>query len=490
MRRRQLSRIRLSMTNKPEPDSLRCELFRGDESLTREATFPLADFGLAKVEGSRRSSRRGRRDPASVAHPASGLADFAASLLDFLEPGEVVWLELGRPKGILPLLPWERWLGPAIDHPILRLPRYFVRPVRPADRLQIAYCSSSPHAKSDVDVAELLGRTYQALHAAGVPADIQVFVDSAAADGVRSVVPSPGVDLTIHDATSSDGYADSAAATPLLNPWLRWMTASLPPRGVDLFHFVGHGYLSQGRGFLAYAQSPTRNTDPRWSRFIGHEELTTFLDLVGASALVLTSPPGNYSFSGLLGLADEVVATRPGPVITHDYANDPAGDALSTALAFLYGDSPTLPRSPAVSLVAHPDRLSPSAGESADQEAPTRSYSRPALGRGETESVDPPDPFDRLKVLFGTRGGDQGPEVKRRIRRDYTLEKVIRKRDEQRARFSRWVQSSQRILERHTAQLAAKEMASSKPGSASQKGREAALRYVAEVLGESSGDES
>jgi len=44
------------------------------------------------------------------------------------------------------------------------------------------------------------------------------------------------------------------------NAWLRWIAQSLD-RPVDVVHFVCHGYLTSEQGWLAFAETPTKNVN-------------------------------------------------------------------------------------------------------------------------------------------------------------------------------------------------------------------------------------
>lgn len=535
---RGLYRLRLTTTNRPEPDSMCCALLRGKEVLVDDWTVPQTALGLeAPGSGQGSSGGRGARDPGAGARLADYVAAELAKLAPHLPSGEVLWLDLVSPKGGLIFLPWEDWLVPIFERPVLRLPRFSLQPVRPPGRLHVAFCSSTPRAKAELPVSEMARATYDALRAARVKATLHVFVDGEQAERVGSAFDRGAIAdgrVLIYPAAGpeSAGEDGKAGRDLLSSPWLRWMREALPPRGVDLIQFANHGYLARGRGSLAFARSPSENDDPAWSRFVDATELTRFLDHIGAGGVVLTSPPEDFSPSGLLALADELVATRPGPVLYHCGTKDHDCRELSRAFAFLFGRGEA-PQSGALSLWAHPDQLR--AAESAAQAGGMTAAARPRRGdvalEGLDELEDEPaaggDATQDWKGLY--RGGtDRGAEVEREssqtILDRYTLARQYAPRPRQRTPWlgrgqhggghgggglegmeeaappprgegggdpleaeapPRWLQSSQRILERHAAQLANTELGESDRRKSVQKGEAEALRYVAELLGDS-----
>jgi hypothetical protein len=111
-------------------------------------------------------------------------------------------------------------------------------------------------------------------------------------------------------------------AERLDSPWLNWMADSLPGRAIGVVHFLCHGYFSAEQGALAFAESPLRNSDANWARFVGARQINTFLDRVGASAVAFTSPPRNYSVLGLRLLVSQLASLRPGPTFMHGVTDD------------------------------------------------------------------------------------------------------------------------------------------------------------------------
>jgi hypothetical protein len=142
----------------------------------------------------------------------------------------------------------------------------------------------------------------------------------------------------------------------LESPWLLWIRDAMGQTSVDLAHFICHGYLGKEEGVLAVSHSPVFNDDEEWSRFIGARQLCTFLDQVGAWSVAFSSPPGNYSISGLRMLQDQIARFRPGPVLFHDVARDPERSGWDEAFQYAYAiEEVGAPLSAAISMCCHPD---------------------------------------------------------------------------------------------------------------------------------------
>jgi hypothetical protein len=257
-------------------------------------------------------------------------------------------------------------------------------------------------------------------------------------------------------------------------------------------HFVSHGYLSNGRGAIALARHPAANDDGNWARFVNATELVRLLDVSGASAVVLTSPRENFSVSGLLALADELIASRPGPVVFHDSAADLDDDAIGRAMSFLYGYMPP-PISPALAVCAHPDHLQPAHAFAA---AAGAGDAHPAGGR--ESAAARPFGWQELYQHFPVGAfGSVASEAQRKLFETFTLARTIQEqvRDGDTSKLSApysdgsalpqaddWLVSCQRVLERHTARLSATPLQASEVGRAAQKGAAEALQFVKGLL--------
>jgi hypothetical protein len=289
-----------------------------------------------------------------------------------------VWLRFGSPAGYLPVVPWERLLSAALEVAVLRLPYVELPPVTPRDTLTIALCASAPppggsgglsseartqarggpgraERSPPVDtrawpVPELVELCVEAsLAARAGRVAIEVFAGAADADPIRERVGRGGAGgatprVTVHspEGEGRDALAEGSAGAEG-NPWLAWMAAALAGRSVDVAHFVCPGYLSAGQGALALAESPLRNSDHAWGRFVGVTQLAAFARQVGAWALHLTAPLSDRWVTGLRLLADQMARHRPGPVLLHEPAGRPGAlDELAAACRILYGEEDQL----------------------------------------------------------------------------------------------------------------------------------------------------
>jgi hypothetical protein len=142
----------------------------------------------------------------------------------------------------------------------------------------------------------------------------------------------------------------------LENPWLLWMRDAMGSTSIDVAHFVCHGYLGKEEGLLAVSESPVRNDDDEWSRFIGMRQLCTFLDQIGAWSVAFSSQPGNFSAAALRMLQNQIARFRPGPVLFHDMTIDPERAGWDEAVQYAYAlEEAEAPGSPAISLCCNPN---------------------------------------------------------------------------------------------------------------------------------------
>ena len=159
-------------------------------------------------------------------------------------------------------------------------------------------------------------------------------------------------DAARYDAPDADPNLTSTSTDQLNSPWLLWIRDALGTTSVDVVHFVCHGYLGKEEGVLAVSHSPVLNDDEEWSRFIGARQLCTFLDQVGAWSVAFSSPPVNYSISGLRMLQDQIARVRPGPVLFHDMALDPQRRGWDEAYQYAYAIEEAQPPDPPLSACA------------------------------------------------------------------------------------------------------------------------------------------
>jgi hypothetical protein len=278
-------------------------------------------------------------------------------------PRTPLWIKFGPVAGYLRLVPWDALLRADLDRPILRLIDLESPPPREFDpSLNVVLCASEPRAKSPFSEVSLLPTIARKILEANTRQKVQVhvFADSEHYDelkarladlGSRVSVYQPSQAVTAHPDRKS---GDRGLPSEISNAWLRWIAQSLR-RSVDVVHFVCHGYLTAEQGWLALAETPLRNVDEEWSRFIGSADLDQFLVHVGAWSMVFSSPPGNFSPAGLRLLANQMSEDRCRSALLHDLAADAKCAQLTDAYRFLYHPGPDHPpNGSALSIYCHP----------------------------------------------------------------------------------------------------------------------------------------
>jgi hypothetical protein len=266
-----------------------------------------------------------------------------------------LWVHLVKPYGLLRFIPWERLLVDWLDVPILMLPDFIFPPPRETKSvLEVALCGSAPLGIEEYSVFEAVSLAVDRILAASVRRTrIHVFVDQDLANGLRSHWSESGqLNSTVmfHENAAAGKYVLEDASSRLVDrsgtirsPWLLWMRDALRDRGVDVLHFVCHGYVSRERGAMLFAQSPLERTERYLAGPVSATELGTFLTQVGAWSTVFTSLQDNYSEPGLRALADEIAQNRPGPLMMHSMREDPGASMLDAGYRFLYGFQPEQP---------------------------------------------------------------------------------------------------------------------------------------------------
>ncbi len=253
-----------------------------------------------------------------------------------------VWLEIPDPCGYLPFLPWEAWLVPVLGRAVLRLPYFLLRPRAAQETLDVVLCATSPRAKVGFDAGRAaleLSRTIT--EAVPRRVTLHLFTDLDVYHWLvdrRSDLPEGTV---VHDPAEAEQYSlpgrrvavdDSADLT---NPWLLWIRDALGG-GVDVLHFICHGYSGSDRGALALASSPLVDTDRRYARFVGLGQVSSLMNQVGAWSFAVSGPPTNYSQAGLRELGDSIARNAPGFVLVHDGSLGNGFEDVGQAYAFLY----------------------------------------------------------------------------------------------------------------------------------------------------------
>jgi hypothetical protein len=277
-----------------------------------------------------------------------------------------LWIHLENPAGYLRLLPWERLLQSPLKRPILRLVDLeSPTPSELDNTLNVVVCASEPSAKSKFPVKVLVPQMVRAIleSAPRETVSLHIFTDQ---NSYGSLLDHPELQdkrICIYDPASSfpppPNDTDTRYTSMLVeNVWLRWIISKLRGSSIDVVHFLCHGYFRTEQGFIAVAESPVRNVDQEWSRFIGAAELNRFLVQVGAWSVAFSAPPGNFSYAGVRQLANTMAEIRPGSVLLHEIQSDPESKMLRDSYSFLYRPGPQLaPSTSAVSIYCHPAQV-------------------------------------------------------------------------------------------------------------------------------------
>lgn len=467
---RSLNVLWLGLRHRPRPNMVELCLLMGEREVGHY-DLHLSDFGL-ETESTReeRYTRRGSsRDPARDATLSEWVPrDLEALLAPALEGDEPLWLGFKRSAALLVQLPWETWLTKIAKRPILRLSYLAVQPAEIGEHPEILVCSSMPRAKAAFPVADLLRQTLEHVLQARDRARFHVFVDLHEHDEVSRALEDIA-QATVYDPAQASPFGTAprvrglrAESEGLESPWLKWMKSALAGRSMNLAMFLCHGFLADGAGSLAFAESPLFDEDSGWARFVGNRELVTFLDHLGAAYLALGSPRSNFSVSGTRALADEIARHRPGAVMVLDLA-DESPSTLGPALDFLFGAGrKALPATERMLLYCHPDLVE--AGPPID------------LRRGR-DSTSPLEMETYTLAKHATIDLDSGS------RQHYSVPGTgTGGETESSAEAPGWAAPSQRVLERYVADLKNVEDDETATGQAIHTGRSDALKYVAELL--------
>jgi hypothetical protein len=406
--------------------------------------------------------------------PASGLwSASAAPLGDWLKTwqqpdGMPLWLSFGthpdptgaasrssmigateaRPSGFLPVVFWEMNLLPVLGRSVLRMQGMPVRPLTQHQTLHVAICCSFAVAKQIEPPLGVLEKVFDQLHPlAGQRLTLHVFADNElkpTLDHLAARYSSVG-EVIVYDPVEAGiyGEAERMSEVPddlsdIQNPWLLWMRDKLSRAGADAVMFISHGYVSRGHGALAIAESPLRNSDRHWARFVGTRELSMFLNQLGAWSLILASPPHNFSVAGLRILQDDLTDYVAGPIVAYELDDDPARQDFAHAFDYLFNLSeaaPPLGRS--LIIYTHPDWKQPFGGA---EDYPTH-----------------------------------------QLLEEFTLAGRLRDRFSSADEVPSWLAAGQRSLERSVAKISTGALESD-VGRAARKGKEDALRFTANLL--------
>jgi hypothetical protein len=424
-------------------ESIVFDVQRGEEQFSTKTFVPM-EFGLAPDLD---WTRKRYSDP-PFELPYHFDSWLQQSLADVLQPPEPLWLQLGPPTGYLALFPWERLLHDIVPSPILRLPHYALFPTLAVDSLDVVLCSSAPEAKLAFDGVDLIIRAGRRLmESLPAPVNLHVFVDSSLYQVLRGRVghlEQSGGRVHLYDPSQAStepelrGQSLSDPVRPISSPWLQWIVEAMAGLTAEVVHFITHAYLSRDQAALAVAEMPSRNRDRSWARFIGPNQIAACVNQLGGWVVGFSSPPGNFSPPGFRLLGDDLAQLRPGPIILHDFRDDPDASQLGQAYA---------------ALLAHatPRRLRGVA-----------MYSHPQLTRDTVPETSVPRSAAQVAVEETLGSASAAPSA------------------------PAWVQSTRRILEQSTAQHYPEEQRSPEEDALAE-GVKRALAFLGEVIAEASG---
>lgn len=370
----------------------------GEQRVLEQRRFPLGWFGFA-AGGTPDASRL------RVHHDVSGwIGGWARREL---RSDEVLWLHLVKPYGPLGAVPWEEELQPAVGVPLLRLPDALPDPERSTSDVTVALCVAVAPRKGGA--GNLLRGVAEAISVGvGERLRLHVFADLPHHGPAGQLATSlPFGSCTVHRA---DGAASAPPSGPVVrNGWLRWMRSATSGLTLDAVHLVAHGRLVGDEGAILTTACPAAGEDRYRVELAQADELRAFLTQVGALSVGFSHPGESESDRGLRQLADELGATRAGPVVLHDARVDHgAMERLASAWAFLTAPGRASPPAhPSLMLFAQP---------------------RQVVGAGSAEGGGPDSP----PVAAAT-----GPVTEHFSR----------------AATPRWLAASQRFIEETTAEL-------------------------------------
>lgn len=392
--------LRVHLDTAATVPAARCELAAhdgGERVILAEAAWPLTDFGFppGKLAGDQRLDV-----PDALVQWVAGFVAPGGELADI----RALWVHLVKPYGHLGGVPWERLLVPAIGRPVVRLPDVLPAPQVNASTLAVALCATgaavegpSPATRHLVAVAGAIARA-----APERRLTFHVFADRDASGAVAEVAARlPQATVVDHVARGWADRSDSRArsggsarrgrgaregnawrgrSAGAGNPWLTAMRDALHGRGIDVVHFICHGYHTGYGGALLFAGDPT-GARGDWPSSATAAELGALLTDLGAADIAFTAPDDNYSEAGLLELADGLGVDRPGTTLVHDARLDPEADTLEAAYRLLLrAEAAPPPPSPALAWVVQPRRIEPQAAPEALR--PVRSASQRAIDAG------------------------------------------------------------------------------------------------------------
>ncbi|EHK57118.1 hypothetical protein [Allomesorhizobium alhagi] len=271
--------------------------------------------------------------------------------------GTPVWLQLTFGVGSLASFPWEDSVE-GIGVPLLRVPNFARNGYRRDPEGAIIICAGSPIAKDSPPMTEELLSLIRDLREAS-SGKIWIFAspqDYRLRDDLERLAKDPGIVVpappdTVQAPARRSGISTRTTVT---NPWLTWMIDALGSTKVHVAHFISPGYLSGENGALALPETPIHDRDRGFARFVGAEELATFLDTVQCQIAGFTAVGSAKWRAGIPVLANDLSWLRPGPIVAASRGEAAPGRAYGALIAgFDLGDAPN----PGLMFSVHPSAL-------------------------------------------------------------------------------------------------------------------------------------
>ncbi|QPK65362.1 hypothetical protein IVG45_10715 [Methylomonas sp. LL1] len=373
MRENQLFVLRLSLSLTAEATRIVFDLSLGGEPMGRLQATP-DEFGLPMTLD---EANAADRNPDCFRLPQYIAASVAAIAAHSEAKSKPLWLYIDYPSGYLPLIPWERLFQSILKIPILRLPYLDIQPVTSRASLDVVICMSLRGAPNEVAheaiIEKLLSQIPSGLTSATT---LHLFANQASQAALRQLAESfySQYQIILYDPAKAPSYTEAytqavaSLTRDVENPWLLWIANALHGRSADVVHFLCEGYLCREKGNLSLGESPLGKVDAYWASRVDAQQLSVFLNRLGAWAVAFSSPPGNTSLGGLRLLQEQLSRLRPGPVLLHDMDQDRGSKPLANCYRFLFASKPGRPpQSAAVALSCHPLQLVGEKSESGDQ---------------------------------------------------------------------------------------------------------------------------
>lgn len=334
--------------------------------------YPLSAFGLDVAP------------PTTLVVPPDLRDRVAGTLPAGLQGEAALWLRLVPPYGYLGAVPWEASLVEATNLPVLRVPDRLpavtdlgriwraVIAVNAAPRFSRATPNIRPHSAASY-VSSLVKRLGAAVEG---EVEIDVFADAGTASALRREgLPGPWVRLhnpehaeelsrnrsTHMPDTRTGGVRGrtNAGSPPTGRAWADWIMAGLAGQAVRALHIVLDGTLKLDRPRLTLSPDPKKPVAGSKCVFVAGEDVQRVADAIGAATLSFGSASPNISDLAIRMIADEIGQQRSGTTIYSSIAEDPKGDALAQAYAFLADRSRELPipRHRSLFMYAQPEQV-------------------------------------------------------------------------------------------------------------------------------------